>query len=118
MVGLTAIGLAVFVAISCGSHGSSVPDGARTVAVRGDAFRFSPEEVTVRQGEPIAIELDAVDLEHDYVSDELALHVHAGAGETQRGGFTATTPGTYVVYCSIPGHREAGMEGRIVVTPA
>jgi cytochrome c oxidase subunit 2 len=104
-------------AAGCGSHGSSVPDGARTVAVRGEAFRYSPEEVTVRRGESVAIELGAVDVEHDYVSDELDLHVHAGAGETQRGGLTAATAGTYTVYCSISGHRDAGMEGRIVVTP-
>ena len=39
-----------------------------------------------------------------------------GANETVDTTFTAT-PGTYTFYCSIPGHREAGMEGTLTVLP-
>ena len=31
--------------------------------------------------------------------------------------FTPTTPGTYTFYCHIPGHREAGMVGTLIVGP-
>ncbi len=44
----------------------------------------------------------------------------AGAGKTVQGGgvseFSADfKPGTYTYYCSVPGHRAAGMEGKLTV---
>lgn len=44
-----------------------------------------------------------------------ALHVAAEAGRTAQITFTPKEPGEYVFYCTVAGHRQAGMEGRIVV---
>lgn len=38
------------------------------------------------------------------------------AGRTTGTGTVELAPGTYAHYCSIPGHRSAGMEGQLVVT--
>ena len=45
----------------------------------------------------------------------LALHVAAGPGRAAEIEFTATQPGTYAFFCTVPGHREAGMEGTLIV---
>jgi len=46
---------------------------------------------------------------------EPQLHVASEAGHTAQIAFTPSQPGTYVFYCTVPGHRQAGMEGRLVV---
>lgn len=43
------------------------------------------------------------------------LHVAAEAGRVADITFTPEQPGEYVFYCTVAGHREAGMEGRLVV---
>lgn len=56
-------------------------------------------------------------IEHDLSIDDLGVHsehiVQIGASSTV--SFHAKTPGTYVYYCTLPGHRQAGMEGILVV---
>lgn len=90
-------------------------DGARRVPVTGRSFSFEPEEITVKVGEDIAIVLTSEDSLHDFTIDELDAHVAAEPGETAVGGFRAEEPGRYSAYCSVAGHRDAGMEGVVVV---
>jgi uncharacterized cupredoxin-like copper-binding protein len=54
-------------------------------------------------------------LEHYVVIDELDLEVEAHGGETVE-GTVELQPGTYTYYCTVPGHRDAGMEGELTVT--
>ena len=51
---------------------------------------------------------------HDFTIDELDIKISLDADGTQ--DFEIDAPaGTYTFYCSIPGHREAGMEGTLVI---
>lgn len=92
-----------------------VADDARHVAVAGRSFAFEPEEVTVQAGEAIAIVLRSEDDVHDFTVDDLEVHVTADSGSTSIGGLQVDDPGRYTFYCSVEGHREAGMEGTLVV---
>lgn len=95
---------------------SPVAEGARHVEVRATPFAFAPAEITATAGEDLAIVLTAKDgAEHDFTVDELDTHVAAKPGETAIGGLRADEPGRYTFYCSVPGHRQAGMEGVLVV---
>ena len=101
-------------------HHDEPPDpvapGAREIDVEARSFEFGPPEIDVRAGEDVAIVLSADDVEHDFVIDDLGTHISAEPGETVEGGLRADEPGRYSFYCSVSGHREAGMEGTLVVS--
>ena len=46
---------------------------------------------------------------------EPAVHMGAMAGMSDSVAFVPTKPGTYEFYCAVPGHREAGMVGSLMV---
>lgn len=58
--------------------------------------------------------------EHDHEmtvdADELSVHISATAGDRQTVTFTPAEPGEYEFFCSVPGHREGGMVGTLIVT--
>lgn len=98
-------------------HDESTPvaPGARRIEVDATSFEFDPDEITVTAGEDVAIVLSSDDLLHDFTIDDIDVHVAADGGETAEGGLRADEPGEYTFYCTVAGHREAGMEGTLVV---
>jgi uncharacterized cupredoxin-like copper-binding protein len=62
---------------------------------------------------------DPMSAEHQMEMGEAApepvLHVAAEPGATNRLSFTPTKPDRYEFYCTVPGHKEAGMVGTLVV---
>jgi nitrite reductase (NO-forming) len=93
-------------------------DGAPELAVTADALEFEPAGIELPADLPVNVALTADDVFHDLVIDEIDFHLGADAGETAVGGMVFAEPGTYVGYCSVPGHRDAGMEFEVVVTPS
>jgi plastocyanin len=97
------------------NESSDVADDARRIEVTATSFEFDPDEIRVEAGENVAIVLTSEDILHDFTIDEIDAHVAADRGETEEGGFTAGEPGRYTYYCTVAGHRDAGMEGTLVV---
>ena len=64
-------------------------------------------------------EADAASAEHEMEMGAAAvdpvLHVAAEPGATNNLTFTPTKPGTYEFFCTVAGHKEAGMVGTMVV---
>ena len=90
------------------------------LTVEGDEFSFSPKTVKVKRGDTVELTFKNVGVVlHNYIVDELNLSTRTiGAGETDVVTFTAPLAAgsiTYTSYCSLPGHRESGMEGVIVI---
>ena len=79
------------------------------------SFSFEPESLTVPAGQDLALELTAADVTHDVVIDAIDFHVAADPGDVARALLRFDSPGRYTAYCSIPGHRAAGMETTVTV---
>jgi len=90
--------------------------GAREIEVRATSFEFTPDEIAVAAGEDVTIVLRSADTLHDFVVKRVGHVVSAKAKKTRRGGLRIDEPGRYRFWCSIPGHRSAGMVGTIVVS--
>jgi nitrite reductase (NO-forming) len=74
----------------------------------------------IHEGETVQINLiNGEGAEHDVVIDQFAVRSNRVTGKNASSSlsFTANKTGEFIYYCSVPGHREAGMEGRIQVAP-
>jgi uncharacterized cupredoxin-like copper-binding protein len=49
------------------------------------------------------------------MAEEAQLHMAVAMGTSNTAEFTPTKPGTYEFFCTVPGHKEAGMVGTLVV---
>jgi len=79
---------------------------------------FDRTELRAKVGETVALRLENQDTQsHSFDIDEFAVHTLLPSGATSLALFTASMPGSYTFYCSIPGHRDAGMVGTLVVEP-
>lgn len=118
LLGVLAFAL-VFAATACGDGdaGGDAGGGGTRLEVTATEFQFAPADLTAPADTPVTIVLtNEGAVEHDLVIEETAEKVaHVASGETGEGQITLPA-GTYTFYCSIPGHREAGMEGTLTVS--
>jgi uncharacterized cupredoxin-like copper-binding protein len=92
--------------------------GARTIEIVATDFAFQPSEITVKAGEVTNIRLvNRGTVAHDLMLPGFGIHFLGPVGQSVTTGFRADRPGEYVFLCGIPGHREAGMTGKVIVTP-
>jgi uncharacterized cupredoxin-like copper-binding protein len=100
-------------AVGVGLAGAS----PQTVKITAKEFAFEPKEVKVRAGQPVRLVLENKGvIEHDIVLDRLGVKARpVQPGKTAELTFTPKAKGRYPIVCSVPGHKEAGMTGTLVV---
>lgn len=88
---------------------------AEDVTVELHDIFFDPSDVTIPANTPVKVNLPNLGAaQHDFSIDELGIAVVVDPGDT--GEVTIDAPaGVYDVYCSIPGHKDAGMVGTLTV---
>ncbi len=97
---------------------SDISSGMTFIGVGGEIHDKVNPIIKANVGDTITITLTSGEgAEHDFVIDELGVKSPSvtGQGESVTFTFVADKPGKFTYYCSIPGHRQAGMEGVIEI---
>ena len=97
-----------------GQPGPATP--AIPVEVVMTEMGYEPARIVARGPDVTLLLRNAGSLEHDFSIDALRLTPNLRPCGSETVAFTAE-PGTYEVYCSIRGHRQAGMVAELVVEP-
>lgn len=93
--------------------GGTTSGPALTISAQNTAFSTKTLEAPAGQ---VSITLENEDpFVHNVIIDALGVKVETNGNQTATGTFDAA-PGTYEFYCSIPGHKAAGMVGTLTVT--
>jgi nitrite reductase (NO-forming) len=90
------------------------------VTITSSEFKFSPSHIQVPLAQKVTFTLDNKGVvEHDVTIQAAGFSLLAKAGQVATGEYTFDKPGVFDLICSIPGHKEAGMQGTLtVVDPA
>lgn len=104
-----------------GEEGAAAGGGSSTLSFEADPggqIAYTETSATATAGEVKVEFKNPQPLTHD-VAIEDSSGKTIGKTELIEEGSTSTTvdlkPGTYTFYCTVPGHREAGMEGKLTV---
>lgn len=96
------------------------------VAVVAREFSFSPSEVRLKKGQPVRLEfrnegsyfhtltVDGMPVTVDG-RERTGIELRASGGSSAAIAFTPTAAGAFAFYCAVPGHKDYGMSGRVVV---
>ena len=128
---------AAFLAACSGSSASSQPV---EIMLQASGMTYQQATIEVTAGQPVKLTFQNTDaLEHDFSIMEIPvammgatqeampghdmsgmanapeLHVAAMMNQTSTLEFTPTKPGTYEFFCTVAGHKEAGMKGTLIV---
>lgn len=115
------------------SDGLFDQDAAATFSLTMIDIDFDPHEFTISAGDVVEFDItndgmllhdftiDDIDADVDVAGDadmpsfDADVHVELGPGDSGQMRLQVSEPGSYEFYCSVPGHREAGMVGTLTV---
>jgi len=98
-----------------GVAGGTPKADARELKVEASNFEFTPDQLEIAAQEEIALDLVSEDGPHDLAVEGLGLVADVTGGEARVQRLRIDQPGRYTFFCRLPGHRDGGMEGTIVV---
>lgn len=129
--------ITTLLAACSGSAGSNSPT---EIMVQASGMTYQPATIEVTAGQPVQITFQNMDsVEHDFsiiefpmemmdatqepmvghdmggMTAQPQLHMAAMMGQSAVLEFTPSKPGTYEFFCTVAGHKEAGMVGTMVV---
>ena len=106
-----------FGVLSYTTYSAPRADDVKVIRLTAKKFDFTPSEITVKKGVPVALELTASDRVHGFSLPDLELTAKIEPGKVTRVLFTPDKTGEFTFSCNIfcgSGHEE--MAGRLIVT--
>jgi plastocyanin len=105
-----------------GTGGGTAAGSGQTLHLSADpsgALAFNTKSLSAKAGK-VTIDLDnPAAISHDVAVDDSSGKKLGAAAQVAQGTtsltLTGLKPGKYTFYCSVPGHRQAGMEGTLTV---
>ena len=100
----------------CGAQPSNETKPAE-VRIVSTEFNYAPAKVWAIAGRAVTLVLDnsGAETEHGLFVPGLGFHLQVKAGEIARKKIVFDKSGIYEFNCDLPGHREAGMKGTLIV---
>ena len=107
---------AILIAACTPSTSTGGSSGSTTITVSDD-LKFTPNVINAKPGQAVEVVVDnsAGKTDHTFIVKDLKVNEQIPAGKKTTVKFTAPAAGTYTFECDLPGHKEAGMIGQIVV---
>jgi uncharacterized cupredoxin-like copper-binding protein len=114
-----AAGTVLAVLAAWGAPGVMPGRAAASVRLNAREFTFAPKTFEAPSGDVTFVVKNDGAIEHNFIAETQAKQKVAEIAVLEPGQSLAVTatlqPGTYTFYCSLPGHRDAGMEGSVTV---
>ncbi len=96
-----------------GASGGSAP---LNLTVTTTEFKFDPATINAAPGQTINLTVKNVgSVQHTWILAAANIKFTVDPGKSDTKTFTAPATGTYPIICDIAGHKEAGMQGQLIV---
>lgn len=115
------------------SEANIIKNASQVITIQAKNMKYSITEIFIEKNQPVTFVLENVDnIEHDIEMkiptmnsdnetkhnngpDENVIHLHSAPKNTQLLSFTPNVSGVYEFICTVPGHKEFGMIGQVIV---
>lgn len=126
---LLLLSLALMISEGCAVKQSSAIDAKSTsdtqakpteIKITSTEFNYNPARIKVKEGQAVTFTLDNSQgaIEHNVVIKELGVNLAAKAGQVMSQNLVCKHPCDYEFKCTLPGHQESGMSGKLTVEPS
>ena len=114
---LAAALLALVILAGCGGGSSNVVEWTVEMGINGE-MKFTPDVLEANKGDTLKITLVNKDpnVAHNFLIP--SFNINSGQippGQTSTVEVKVTQSGEHDIICDVPGHREAGMVGKLIV---
>jgi len=108
--------LVTFILLSIGSH-LIAAENEQVIMITAKKFEYSPKEITLKKGVPVALQFTSLDRLHGFNCPGLKLRIDIRPGKENILRFTPDKAGTFPFHCdNFCGTGHEGMKGMIIVT--